>query len=431
DDRGLREIWRGRLCHLLRRPRRGPAPQSQLEAAAHAQRRRPPGGLDAGHQRHLRVGRVVVQLCLGLLPLPAPTVARSFRGRLDRRGNGDLDVCLRRPGRPAGDDRSQRGRQLAGVDLGQCADRDRRPLLAVYCRRRDLGELPGCLHRGAVGIGPQPTNSALDRGPRLRRDRRRPGLHRDVHLELQGPVHELSADYVLVGPVVGGSRAGGHVCLSASSRPAPDVSWPGGTRVADRAGGGHPVRRFVAVAEPAGGQRPAQHGYLGLRRGHRRWRRVLAVGAAMSQPVVLTIAGSDSGAGAGIQADLKTFAALGVYGVSVVTAITAQNTVGVRAVQEIDSDVIAAQLDAVAEDFSIAALKTGMLSSAAIIDTVVAGLQRHALRPLVVDPVMIAKSGDRLLREDAVETLRRALLPLADVATANLPQAEVLAGITI
>jgi hydroxymethylpyrimidine/phosphomethylpyrimidine kinase len=151
----------------------------------------------------------------------------------------------------------------------------------------------------------------------------------------------------------------------------------------------------------------------------------------MSQPVVLTIAGSDSGAGAGIQADLKTFAALGVYGVSVVTAITAQNTVGVRAVQEIDPDVIAAQLDAVAEDFSIAALKTGMLSSPTIIDIVVAGVQRHALRPLVVDPVMIAKSGDRLLREDAVETLRRALLPLADVVTPNIPEAEVLAGITI
>jgi hydroxymethylpyrimidine/phosphomethylpyrimidine kinase len=151
----------------------------------------------------------------------------------------------------------------------------------------------------------------------------------------------------------------------------------------------------------------------------------------MSQPVVLTIAGSDSGAGAGIQADLKTFAALGVYGVSVITAITAQNTVGVRAVQEIDPDVISAQLDAVAEDFSIAALKTGMLSSAAVIDTVVAGLRRHALRPLVVDPVMIAKSGDRLLREDAVETLRRTLLPLAYVVTPNIPEAEVLAGLAI
>jgi hydroxymethylpyrimidine/phosphomethylpyrimidine kinase len=148
-------------------------------------------------------------------------------------------------------------------------------------------------------------------------------------------------------------------------------------------------------------------------------------------PVALTIAGSDSGAGAGIQADLKTFAALGVYGVSVITAITAQNTVGVRAVQEIDPDVIASQLDAVADDFPIAALKTGMLSSAAIIETVVAGLRRHALRPLVVDPVMIAKSGDRLLREDAVDSLRRRLVPLAHVVTPNIPEAEVLTGRTI
>jgi hydroxymethylpyrimidine/phosphomethylpyrimidine kinase len=151
----------------------------------------------------------------------------------------------------------------------------------------------------------------------------------------------------------------------------------------------------------------------------------------MSQPVVLTIAGSDSGAGAGIQADLKTFAALGVYGISVITAITAQNTVGVRAVQEIDPDVIAAQLDALAEDFQIAALKTGMLSSVAIIEAVVAGIKRHALRPLVVDPVMIAKSGDRLLRQDAVETLRSTLLPLAHVVTPNIPEAEVLTGLTI
>jgi hydroxymethylpyrimidine/phosphomethylpyrimidine kinase len=151
----------------------------------------------------------------------------------------------------------------------------------------------------------------------------------------------------------------------------------------------------------------------------------------MSQPVVLTSAGSDSGAGAGIQADLKTFAALRVYGVSVITAVTAQNTVGVRAVQQIDPDVIAAQLDALAEDFSIVALKTGMLSSVAIIETVVAGITRHGLRPLVVDPVMIAKSGDRLLHEDAVDTLRRRLLPLARVVTPNIPEAEVLAGQSI
>src|SRR6266853_3860290 len=127
----------------------------------------------------------------------------------------------------------------------------------------------------------------------------------------------------------------------------------------------------------------------------------------MTRPVALSIAGSDSGAGAGIQADLKTFAAFGVYGVTVVTAITAQNSVGVRAIQDIDADVIGAQLDAVAEDFAIVALKTGMLSSVAIIEAVAAGIERHRLGPLVVDPVMIAKSGDRLLRGDAVDALRR------------------------
>lgn len=148
----------------------------------------------------------------------------------------------------------------------------------------------------------------------------------------------------------------------------------------------------------------------------------------MTTPVALTIAGSDSGAGAGIQADLKTFAFFGVYGVTVITAVTAQNTVGVRAVQEIDPATIADQLDAVAEDFTIASLKTGMLSSAAIIETVAAGIRRHRLRPTVIDPVMVAKSGDRLLREDAVEALRRTLLPLARVVTPNIPEAEVLAG---
>jgi hydroxymethylpyrimidine/phosphomethylpyrimidine kinase len=151
----------------------------------------------------------------------------------------------------------------------------------------------------------------------------------------------------------------------------------------------------------------------------------------MTMAIALTIAGSDSGGGAGIQADLKTFAAFGVYGVSVLTAITAQNTRGVRAVQEIDVDVVAAQLEAVAEDFPVAGLKTGMLSSAAIIQTVVRGILRYRLGPLVVDPVMVAKSGDRLLREDAVEALRRELLPLAFVATPNIPEAEVLAGRSI
>lgn len=151
----------------------------------------------------------------------------------------------------------------------------------------------------------------------------------------------------------------------------------------------------------------------------------------MTTPVALTIAGSDSGAGAGIQADLKTFAAFGVYGVTVLTAVTAQNTVGVRAVQEIDPDVIAAQVDAVAEDFSIAALKTGMLSSAAIIEVVAGAIQRHRLKPLVVDPVMVAKSGDRLLREDALAAMCQRLLPMARVVTPNIPEAEVLSGIPI
>jgi hydroxymethylpyrimidine/phosphomethylpyrimidine kinase len=148
----------------------------------------------------------------------------------------------------------------------------------------------------------------------------------------------------------------------------------------------------------------------------------------MTTPVALTIAGSDSGAGAGIQADLKTFSAFGVYGLTVITAVTAQNTVGVRAVQEIEPEIIDRQLDAVAEDFTIAALKTGMLSSASIVETVAAGIRRHRLQRLVVDPVMVAKSGDRLLREDAVEALRRTLLPLALVVTPNIPEAEVLSG---
>jgi hydroxymethylpyrimidine/phosphomethylpyrimidine kinase len=148
----------------------------------------------------------------------------------------------------------------------------------------------------------------------------------------------------------------------------------------------------------------------------------------MTRPVALTIAGSDSGAGAGIQADLKTFAAHDVYGLSVLTAITAQNTLGVRAVQEVEPRIIAAQLDAVAEDFEIGAVKTGMLASAAVIAVVVDGLKRHDLDRLVVDPVMVAKSGDRLLHDDAIEALRRLLIPLAEVVTPNLPEAETLAG---
>jgi hydroxymethylpyrimidine/phosphomethylpyrimidine kinase len=142
----------------------------------------------------------------------------------------------------------------------------------------------------------------------------------------------------------------------------------------------------------------------------------------------MTIAGSDSGGGAGIQADLKTFQALGVYGTSAITAITAQNTVGVQAVQEISTQIIAAQIDSVVEDIGVDAAKTGMLSSAEIIGTVAERVRHWKLDRLVVDPVMVAKSGDRLLREDAVQALIRDLLPLAMVLTPNLPEAEVLIG---
>jgi hydroxymethylpyrimidine/phosphomethylpyrimidine kinase len=145
--------------------------------------------------------------------------------------------------------------------------------------------------------------------------------------------------------------------------------------------------------------------------------------------VALTIAGSDSGGGAGIQADLKTFQALGVFGTSAICAITAQNTLGVRAVHEIPTSIIADQIDAVAEDLGVDGAKTGMLSSAAIIGTVADRIRHWGLgRVLVVDPVMVAKSGDRLLREEAVQALIRDLLPLSAVLTPNLPEAEVLVG---
>jgi len=148
-------------------------------------------------------------------------------------------------------------------------------------------------------------------------------------------------------------------------------------------------------------------------------------------PVALTIAGSDSGGGAGIQADLKTFAALGVYGTSVVTAVTAQNTVGLHGMVEIPPELIGAQIDAVAADIGVSAAKTGMLFSGAVIEIVAAKIREHRIGKLVVDPVMVATSGDRLLREDAVGTLRRTLLPLALVLTPNIPEAERLAGFPI
>ena len=143
---------------------------------------------------------------------------------------------------------------------------------------------------------------------------------------------------------------------------------------------------------------------------------------------VLIIAGSDSSAGAGIQADLKTCAALGVYGTTAITALTAQNTLGVTAIHEVPPEFVAAQIDAVVEDIRPDAVKTGMLANAAIIEVVAAKVKEHALPFLVVDPVMVAKSGDRLLREDAVRAMRELLLPLADVVTPNIPEAEDLVG---
>jgi hydroxymethylpyrimidine/phosphomethylpyrimidine kinase len=145
----------------------------------------------------------------------------------------------------------------------------------------------------------------------------------------------------------------------------------------------------------------------------------------------LTIAGSDSGAGAGIQADLKTFAAHGVYGTSAVTAVTAQNTLGVTAWQALPADLVIAQIEAVAGDIGADAVKTGMLANAAIVEAVAATIASLDLPLVVVDPVMIAKGGDRLLEEEAVQAIRIELLPLAHIVTPNIPEAEVLAGMTI
>ena len=148
-------------------------------------------------------------------------------------------------------------------------------------------------------------------------------------------------------------------------------------------------------------------------------------------PTALTIAGSDSSGGAGIQADLKTFSALGVFGMSALTAITAQNTRAVTAVFELPPEMVAAQIDAVVADISVDVAKTGMISSSELIRVVANRIRHHGLSTFVVDPVMVAKSGDRLLREDAVEALREELIPLATVVTPNLPEAEVLVGRSI
>ena len=144
------------------------------------------------------------------------------------------------------------------------------------------------------------------------------------------------------------------------------------------------------------------------------------------RPKVLTIAGSDSGGGAGIQADLKTFTVLGTYGASVVTALTAQNTLGVQGIFQVDPAFVSTQIDAVLGDIGADAAKTGMLNTAAIVEAVADAVERHALRNLVVDPVMVAKSGDRLLKNDAVRALKKRLIPLAAIVTPNTEEATIL-----
>ncbi len=148
-------------------------------------------------------------------------------------------------------------------------------------------------------------------------------------------------------------------------------------------------------------------------------------------PTALTIAGSDSGGGAGIQADLKTFAAHRVFGTSAITAVTAQNTLGVMMWRAVETDLVTAQIEAVAADIGADAVKVGMLASAAIVEAVAAAIAELDLPHVVVDPVMVAKGGDRLLEPEAVDAIKTELLPRAHIVTPNVPEAEVLAGFPI
>ena len=146
----------------------------------------------------------------------------------------------------------------------------------------------------------------------------------------------------------------------------------------------------------------------------------------MSIPIALTIAGSDSSGGAGIQADLKTFAACGVYGASAITALTAQNTTGVTGIHDVPADFITAQIDAVFSDLDVKAVKIAMVARREAIEAIVAGLGRWAPKHVIVDPVMVATSGDRLLSPDAIDALRTKLFPRASLITPNLPEAAAL-----
>ncbi len=151
----------------------------------------------------------------------------------------------------------------------------------------------------------------------------------------------------------------------------------------------------------------------------------------VTPPTALTIAGSDSGGGAGIQADLKTFEALGVYGMSVLTALTAQNTHGVQGVHVVPPEFVRQQLDSVASDIGVAAAKTGMLATASVIEAVADGVAAHGVDRLVVDPVAASKHGDPLLEDDAVGALRDRVVPAALVATPNLAEVELLTGVAV
>ncbi len=151
-----------------------------------------------------------------------------------------------------------------------------------------------------------------------------------------------------------------------------------------------------------------------------------SLASSISSPIALTIAGSDSGGGAGIQADLKTFSALGAYGCSVITALTAQNTQGVQGIFNVTPEFIRAQMDSVFSDIDVKAVKIGMLSQASVIRTIAEALAENNVELLVLDPVMVATSGDKLLQDDAINTLKECLIPKATVITPNLPEAAVL-----
>src|SRR4051794_38078378 len=151
-----------------------------------------------------------------------------------------------------------------------------------------------------------------------------------------------------------------------------------------------------------------------------------AASRTMTIPIALTIAGSDSSGGAGIQADLKTFAAFGVYGASVITALTAQNTQGVSAIHQVPAAFVTVQIDAVFADLAIRAVKIGMVAELSVIDAIAAGLDRWSPNHVVFDPVMVATSGDRLLASEAVDALRKKLIPRANLITPNLPEAAAL-----